>query len=239
MKPFLMTLCLAGVAAPALAAPVALQNATATFSQASPFDVDASADGVTTGGGWALSPNITDQVAAYRFASPVGGPAGTAFSFVLIQEFGNFHTLGRFRLSVTTEDPNDPVNGFADGANSGGDVVTNWAQLTPLTAVATNGTLLSIQGDDSILALHGGTNPNPATSRYTITATTPLTGITGLRLEVIEDDSLPFDGPGRQPSNGNFVLQELQVDAVGIIPEPTSAGLIALGGAMLLRRRRA
>jgi hypothetical protein len=117
---------------------------------------------------------------------------------------------------------------------SGGDVTATWTQLTPLTALATGGATLNMQGDNSILA--SGTNP--AASVYTITATTTQNNITGIRLEALEDPSLPSNGPGRQPTNGNFVLQELQVDAVALVPEPASAALVMLGGATLLRRRR-
>ena len=42
---------------------------------------------------------------------------------------------------------------------------------------------------------------------------TSLSPITGIRLEVLEDPSLPFNGPGRQPTNGNFVLTELMLHA--------------------------
>ena len=48
---------------------------------------------------------------------------------------------------------------------------------------------------------------------YTVIAETSLTGITGVRLEAIEDASLPMDGPGMQATNGNFVLSELEVYA--------------------------
>src|SRR5204862_106705 len=61
--------------------------------------------------------------------------------------------------------------------------------------------------DGSVLA--GGKNPSPEV--YTVTATTKATGITGLRLEVLPDDSLPAKGPGRSPTNGNFVLNEFKV----------------------------
>jgi hypothetical protein len=80
--------------------------------------------------------------------------------------------------------------------------------LAPLSASSTNGTTLSILGDNSILA--GGTNPT--TSTYKVSAFTPLVGITGFRLEVLADGSFPDSGPGRN-SNGNFVLTEFQVDA--------------------------
>ena len=46
----------------------------------------------------------------------------------------------------------------------------------------------------------------------TISAETELTGITGLRLEVLTDSRLPNNGPGRA-TDGNFVLNELELTA--------------------------
>ena len=66
---------------------------------------------------------------------------------------------------------------------------------------ATSRTILSILGDSSVLA--GG--PNPDTSVYIVNAPTALTGITGIRIELLEDGSLPDNSPGRA-INGNFVL---------------------------------
>jgi hypothetical protein len=37
--------------------------------------------------------------------------------------------------------------------------------------------------------------------------------VTGIRLEVLEDPSLPLDGPGYHSTNGNFLLTELEVFA--------------------------
>jgi hypothetical protein len=83
-----------------------------------------------------------------------------------------------------------------------------WTVLEPESAVAAKGTVLTKQPDGSLLA--SGKNPSPET--YTITAITPFAGITGIRLEVLSDPSLPSKGPGRAP-NGNFVLNEFRVTA--------------------------
>ncbi len=48
-----------------------------------------------------------------------------------------------------------------------------------------------------------------------------MTSITGIRLEAIDDASLPNTGPGRAP-NGNLVLQEFAVDVVDF-PDPPTA----------------
>jgi hypothetical protein len=70
------------------------------------------------------------------------------------------------------------------------------------------GAKLVKQDDGSVLAEGSA----PQTDVYTLTATTTLTGITGLRLEAMTDDSLPRKGPGRG-QGGNFVISELRVTA--------------------------
>lgn len=200
---------------------IVLSNATATFSQVigTAFPVSRTIDGVFSGAnGWAIDNQELNQTAVYEIAINPAGPSGAVFTFVMTQNLGSNHTLGRFRFSVTGDNPSD----FADGLQTGGDVTANWTPVNPLTAVATGGAILTPQLDKSILA----SGPNPATSVYTITAVSFLNNITGLRLEVLEDASLTDggpgeDGPGRQPINGNFVLSELQASAVAVVPEPS------------------
>jgi hypothetical protein len=81
-----------------------------------------------------------------------------------------------------------------------------WIVLDPAEFKSSGGAVLKKLPDSSILA--SGKNPYPET--YTITAKTPLMGITGIRLEVLSDKSLAAGGPGRAP-NGNFVLNEFKV----------------------------
>jgi hypothetical protein len=177
---------------------------------------------------------MVDQVAVFESVSDFGFVGGTNLTFTLNQVFGGQHTIGRFRLSITT----DPRTDYANGLASGGDVSANWIVLDPLTISSAGGAALTELGDFSILA--GGLSP--AIDVYTVTAFTSLTGITGVRLEVLEDPSLPFNGPGRQPTNGNFVLSELQVMATAAVPEPTSLGiwgaisLVAFGTSVYRRR---
>ena len=55
----------------------------------------------------------------------------------------------------------------------------------------------------------------PATDTYTLTVQTPLTGITGFKLEALTDSSLPGEGPGRgDAGRPNFVLNEFVVTAL-------------------------
>lgn len=86
--------------------------------------------------------------------------------------------------------------------------ITPWQILEPEAMASTGGATLTKPGDGSILA--GGTRPEKDT--YTVKASTSASRITGLRLELLLDDSLPHKGPGRQ-DNGNLHLNELHVAA--------------------------
>jgi hypothetical protein len=83
-----------------------------------------------------------------------------------------------------------------------------WTVLEPANATSKAGATLTKQPDGSVLA----SGKNAAPDSYTVTAHTDLKGITGIRLEVLSDPSLPANGPGRAP-NGNFVLNEFTVTA--------------------------
>ncbi len=83
-----------------------------------------------------------------------------------------------------------------------------WVPIGVDKAVSKGGATLSRLPDGSVLA----SGANPPNDTYTVTAKTPLKGITALRLEVLPDPSLPAQGPGRSP-NGNFVLNYFKVEA--------------------------
>ncbi len=85
-------------------------------------------------------------------------------------------------------------------------IVNRWVVLEPKTTSATNRSVLTKEPDGSISV--SGRNTNGV---VTVVAETELTGITGLRLEVLADSRLPSKGPGRA-SDGNFVLNELAGD---------------------------
>jgi hypothetical protein len=92
-----------------------------------------------------------------------------------------------------------------------------WTVLEPASAHSAGGATLTRQADGSLLA--GG--HNPAADIYTVTANTPISGITAVRLEVLTDPSLGGQGPGRAP-NGNFVLNEFRLTAAPL-GEPLQA----------------
>lgn len=228
---------------------ILLQNATATFSQQNGsslpgFMIGQAIDGIFStaethngGEGWAIgevtsSGEVTrPQTAAFETFVDVGFAGGTDLTFSLFgggsYGFGGTHHIGRFRLSATTADRDTFANGLPTGGNIGGD----WTVLIPLAATSDNAaTSFSILGDGSVLAT-GDTKG--AMETYTISITTNLVGITGFRLEVLGDPSLPTDGPGRA-SNGNFVLREFTVDATAAVPEPGSLALMSCGALGLL-----
>ncbi len=214
---FLIVVAATGPAA--LAVPVVLQNATATHTQGGFFinqTIDGNLGGTSVVNGWALDNGVGgsgSETAVYETQTNLGGPGGTAFTFTLTQNFGLSITMGKFRLSVTTDDR----GAFADGLGTGGDVTANWRILGPSTVMATGGATLTIKHDGSVLA----SGASPAVTVYTVTAATAVTNITGIRIEALEDSTLPALGPGRA-GNGNLVLQEFTVDAVGL-PDPPNA----------------
>lgn len=85
----------------------------------------------------------------------------------------------------------------------------NWTVLQPDQFTSKGGATLKVLPDASILA----GDKNPQADRYTIEAKTKLTGITAVRIEVLNDASLPKGGPGRDP-DGNFFLSDFEVQAV-------------------------
>jgi Protein of unknown function (DUF1553)/Protein of unknown function (DUF1549) len=82
-----------------------------------------------------------------------------------------------------------------------------WTRLWITEAKSAGGASLAIQPDGSILA----SGASPATDTFTITAVnSTIPRITAFRLEVLPDDSLPSNGPGRA---ANFGLNHLSVTA--------------------------
>jgi mono/diheme cytochrome c family protein/uncharacterized small protein (DUF1192 family) len=98
----------------------------------------------------------------------------------------------------------------------------SWTHLKPESVEATNGVELTIAQDDEI-AVSGA---NPALTTYTITATTPHTNITGLRLEALPDATLPKGGPGRDPY-GHFRVTAISADVAPAAPTRVAASTMS------------
>ncbi len=84
--------------------------------------------------------------------------------------------------------------------------VQPWRVLLISTARSSDGSTLTAQPDDSVLA----SGKRPERDTYELSGQAPLDSITGLRIEVLTDDSLPHRGPGRQ-DNGNLHLSEIEL----------------------------
>jgi hypothetical protein len=84
----------------------------------------------------------------------------------------------------------------------------SWTPVTPQDAAATNGAILRVMPDGSILA----SGANPPLTTYTVTGSTNATRITGIRIETLPDPSLPRGGPGRD-GYGHFRVTGLQAAA--------------------------
>ena len=81
-----------------------------------------------------------------------------------------------------------------------------WTALQPDDVKSTGRVVLKKLDDQSVLA----TGPSPAKAVYTLTARPGARRVTGFRIDVLPDDSLPQKGSGRA-GNGNFVLTEFKV----------------------------
>jgi hypothetical protein len=83
-----------------------------------------------------------------------------------------------------------------------------WVVPELLAVKAAQGSALKPLADHSVLAV----GPRPEKDTYTIMLGSDLVGVTGLRLEVLSDETLPKAGPGRA-DNGNLHLSEIRVTA--------------------------
>lgn len=83
-----------------------------------------------------------------------------------------------------------------------------WKALEPTEWHSKSGAVLKALIDRSILSL----GKRPEKDTYVVTLETGLKDITGLRLELMTDETLPHQGPGRQ-DNGNMHLSEIRVQA--------------------------
>ncbi len=87
-------------------------------------------------------------------------------------------------------------------------VTNGWVTIPPGSMRATDGVTLTALPDGSILA--GG--ETPPTAVYEISAVTPATNFTAIRLEALVDERLPSHGSGRS-EDGDFVLTDFSVEA--------------------------
>lgn len=219
----------------ARSAPLTFSDATATFAQHfdrlwSPRQM---IDGNIVGplNGWAifrleneqqgLDPTL-DETALFQLATPLA-PGAHRLQFSIIQNYGDWHRLGNFRLGYTT-DPS-PGLGSADTP-------------LPIASAGAPGIGFSIVGPGHLMASSQG----PAAAVYTIVANIDAARpVTGFYLHALNDPTgmqYPTGGPGTY-ANGNFVVTEF---SVSVIPEPNAFATLAIGipllGWLSFRNRR-
>ena len=94
----------------------------------------------------------------------------------------------------------------------------NWLIPDPVGATSAQGASLRVLLDRSILAL----DKRPEKDTTTVRLAVPPGKITAIRLEVLPDDTLPMNGPGRC-DNGNLHLSEIRFRADGNVLPVASA----------------
>jgi len=146
--------------------------------------------------------------------------AGKFLRVRLIQNLGDGHFLGTFRLSLgrtlTTEEIEHERSEivqktFSAWLDRQRRTAVNWQTLRP-TSATSNMPHLSIQSDGSILAMGDTTKQD----HYEVHLASTNEPITAIRLEVLPDVRLPGNGPGTtyyEGSLGDFYLNELSVHA--------------------------
>ncbi|HQU44501.1 MAG TPA: DUF1549 and DUF1553 domain-containing protein, partial [Pirellulales bacterium] len=87
----------------AQAKPVTLQGAQSDFAQEG-FPATLAVDGNNQGSsGWAVSPKFGEtHTAIFETTQDIANAGGTLLTFTLDQQFGGQHTIGRFRMAVTS-----------------------------------------------------------------------------------------------------------------------------------------
>src|ERR1035437_2893382 len=231
IRPIIAAAFVAALAATqAQASSVGFSSADATFYQTccgGPFPPSQMIDGTTSGSnGWAVysgSNNVSNAANALLTLTTPLAAGSYNLTFTIYQNFGttsaeSFHTLGDFSLGYTTD--TSPT-------------LSSLQTLVPNQSASSTdaSTTFTQQGGGDWLV--GGTSPAIAT--YTLLASISSTSaITGIFLDVFNHSTLPADGPGRQPVNGNFVVSEFALDATTTTPLPSTwlmllSGFVGLG----------
>jgi hypothetical protein len=201
-----------------------LTNAQADFAQ-SGFPAAHAIDGKSNTG-WAIhGPDRwnVDRTAIFSLEKPVAIPEGGRWTIRLSQQHGGAHLIGKFRLSLGHETPDDrPLaerrrehleERFAEWLERERGRVVRWTPLRPVEAKS-NLPFLTIQEDDSVFV----SGDQSKSDTYELKFRPDLRGITALRLEALPDERLPRHGPGRiyyEGPFGDFWLSEIILSSSG------------------------
>jgi len=171
--------------------------------------------------GWAIAAATPEASNVNRSAVFHFGPqpAGkTTWTVKMDQQFGQRHTIGRFRLSLGAfAGGGDPAAHLEQklaawtAAESGKAIA--WTILKP-ASVTSGVPLFTVEPDQSVF-VHGDMTKSDA---YDLAFETGGRRITALRLEALTDERLPRNGPGRvhyEGPTGDFWLSEIGATADG------------------------
>lgn len=201
------------------AKPVPLMRAHADFSQSN-FDISNAIDGNPTTG-WAIdtgSGNLNqNRTATFETREPIGFAGGTILTIALDQNYLQ-HSLGHFRISLGRKQQAGAAvsrdqfltTKLADWEKNAAPKCAHWTVLDPTKFGRNYEATMTKLPDHSLLV----TGDNYYRDQYNVELPLPAKPITGIRLEVLPDPSLPNNGPGRNPSGG-FLLSELNASVVG------------------------
>jgi hypothetical protein len=175
----LSLIALLTISVSAIAVPVQLQKGTATFSQGplggGPYTPSQAIDGnfspgnpnLGTGNGWSIDhfPNndawqefTMNETVVWQTVTDVG-PSFLTFTMYFLH-WNPAHLLGRFRLSVTTDDRST----YADGLPAGGNVTANWMVLQNLMVEGPAGMTFTNLPDDSVACWRGSSRARVSTA---------------------------------------------------------------------------
>ncbi len=84
----------------------------------------------------------------------------------------------------------------------------DWRVIEPLQITSEHGTKFKITPDRSVLAV----GENPIKDEYRVVLDFGAVPVTGIRLEILQDESVKDGGPGRR-HQGRFTLTDVQLDA--------------------------
>ena len=203
---------------------VKLADASADFSQDG-FDVARAIDGKKDTG-WAVS-GAPDGYAkrsakfTLELSEMESGPI--EWTVTLTQNYGSFHTLGRFRLQAGTErqDPRPMEQRrrehfdekFAEWISEERGKAVAWQRLHPVSATS-NEPILTIEDDHTVFASGDFTKSDT----YRVELSGAFEGMTAIRLEALADERLPGGGPGSTDYEGpvgEFFLSTFVVEQDG------------------------
>ena len=205
--------------------PVRIASARADVSQKD-FDVAGAVDG-NASTGWAIDDGSgalnKNRTATFQLAEPLGAEV-KSLSVTIDHNLPN-HALGKFRVSAGR--PTTPAPGAGDSLaarrgqrlaqklaeweQSAAAKAGRWTVVRPTNMSSRGQATMVVQDDGSVLV--SGDWPN--NDVYTLELSTPLAGVTAIKLEALPDESLPERGPGRAPlfMPGDFMLSEIELKA--------------------------